>query len=203
MAGDGEADGLVPHRDNPVADRLGHVLCVLVGARALHADLDEARDAFAMALFAHQVSLPPEWRLFAITGFLGGLTTFSTFSAEVVMQLHQGRPGWALATAALHLAGSFALTALGIDLTHDVRPQRRDKHGNIRRVRQAVRQAFGPMPPRTPLNAAVTGRDEDALARVASLVEDLREMPNGADLVPDGFDELWDVVWQVHLEGLS
>jgi len=48
-----------------------------------------------------------------------------------------------------------------------------------------------------------TGRDEDALARVASLVEDLREMPNGADLVPDGFDELWDVVWQVHLERLS
>lgn len=45
-----------------------------------------------------------------------------------------------------------------------------------------------------------TGRDEDALARVASLVEDLRELPNGAELVPDGFDELWDVVWQVHQE---
>ena len=45
-----------------------------------------------------------------------------------------------------------------------------------------------------------TGRDEDALARVASLVEDLRELPNGHELVPDGFDELWDVVWQVHQE---
>jgi len=45
-----------------------------------------------------------------------------------------------------------------------------------------------------------TGRDEDALARVASLVEDLRELPNGHQLVPDGFDELWDVVWQVHQE---
>ena len=45
-----------------------------------------------------------------------------------------------------------------------------------------------------------TGRDEDALARVASLVEDLRELPNGGELVPDGFDELWDVVWQVHQE---
>ena len=45
-----------------------------------------------------------------------------------------------------------------------------------------------------------TGRDEDALARVASLVEDLRELPNGDDLVPDGFDELWDVVWRVHQE---
>lgn len=43
-----------------------------------------------------------------------------------------------------------------------------------------------------------TGRDEDALARVASLVEELRALPNGADLVPDGFDTLWDVVWQVH-----
>lgn len=45
-----------------------------------------------------------------------------------------------------------------------------------------------------------TGRDEDALARVASLVEDLRELPNGDDLVPDGFNDLWDVVWQVHQE---
>src|SRR5664279_5996159 len=48
-----------------------------------------------------------------------------------------------------------------------------------------------------------TGRDEDALARVASLVGELRDLPNGADLVPDGFDELWDVLWQVHLERLS
>jgi hypothetical protein len=44
------------------------------------------------------------------------------------------------------------------------------------------------------------GRDQDALARVASLVEELRELPNGTELVPDGFDELWDVVWQVHQE---
>ena len=45
-----------------------------------------------------------------------------------------------------------------------------------------------------------TGRDEDALARVASLVQDLRALPNGDELVPDGFEELWDVVWQVHQE---
>ena len=45
-----------------------------------------------------------------------------------------------------------------------------------------------------------TGRDVEALARVASLVEELRDLPNGEDLVPDGFDELWDVVWQVHQE---
>lgn len=45
-----------------------------------------------------------------------------------------------------------------------------------------------------------TGRDEDALARVASLIEDLRALPNADELVPDGFAELWDVVWQVHQE---
>lgn len=44
------------------------------------------------------------------------------------------------------------------------------------------------------------GRDQDALARVASLVEEIRELPNGTELVPDGFEELWDVVWQVHQE---
>ena len=48
-----------------------------------------------------------------------------------------------------------------------------------------------------------TGRDQDALARVASLVEDLRQLPNGDELVPDGFDELWDVVWHVHQERRS
>ena len=68
----------------------------------------------AMALFAHQVTLPPEWRLFAITGFLGGLTTFSTFSAEVVTLLQQGRLVWALGAIAIHVAGSLAMTLAGI-----------------------------------------------------------------------------------------
>lgn len=45
-----------------------------------------------------------------------------------------------------------------------------------------------------------TGRDQDALARVASLVDELRELPNGDELVPDGFENLWDVIWQVHQE---
>ena len=45
----------------------------------------------AVALLSQQPQLPPEWRLFIITGFLGGLTTFSTFSAEVVGALQQGR----------------------------------------------------------------------------------------------------------------
>jgi fluoride exporter len=68
----------------------------------------------AIAFFAHQPDLSPQMRLFIITGFLGGLTTFSTFSAEVVTQLQQGHTAWALATALGHLLGSFALTALGI-----------------------------------------------------------------------------------------
>ncbi len=68
----------------------------------------------AMAVFAQAPQLPPEWRLFVITGFLGGLTTFSTFSAEVVTALQQGRTGWALATAGGHLAGSVLMTLAGL-----------------------------------------------------------------------------------------
>ncbi len=68
----------------------------------------------AVGLFSLHQELPPEWRLFVITGFLGGLTTFSTFSAEVVHALQQGRMGWAAATIGLHLAGSVALTFAGL-----------------------------------------------------------------------------------------
>jgi CrcB protein len=68
----------------------------------------------AVAVFASLPELSPQARLFVVTGFLGGLTTFSTFSAEVVTQLQQGYTAWALATALAHLLGSFALTALGI-----------------------------------------------------------------------------------------
>lgn len=57
---------------------------------------------------------PPEIRLFLITGFLGGLTTFSTYSAEVVGLLSQGELLWGAGVAFFHLVGSFALTALGI-----------------------------------------------------------------------------------------
>jgi CrcB protein len=68
----------------------------------------------AVAWFGTHPGLPPAARLFVVTGLLGGLTTFSSFSAEVVAQLQDGRMGWALATAGAHLAGSLLLTALGI-----------------------------------------------------------------------------------------
>lgn len=68
----------------------------------------------AVAFFAANPTLAPEWRLLIITGFLGGLTTFSTFSAEVVTLAQRGDLTWALATIAAHLAGSLACTVLGI-----------------------------------------------------------------------------------------
>ena len=70
----------------------------------------------AIAFFERHPGLAPEARLFVITGFLGGLTTFSTYSAEVVTLLESGEYGWAGATAISHLAGSLALTAIGIAL---------------------------------------------------------------------------------------
>lgn len=60
-----------------------------------------------------QNGLAPEWRLLVVTGFLGGLTTFSTFSAEVVGQLFEGRWQHAVTTAAIHLCGSLLLTGVG------------------------------------------------------------------------------------------
>ena len=68
----------------------------------------------AVAFFAQQSHWPEAWRLFAITGFLGGLTTFSTFSAEVVSLVQQQRLGSALALAGLHLGGSLLATFAGL-----------------------------------------------------------------------------------------
>jgi CrcB protein len=68
----------------------------------------------AMAVFSAYAAISPEWRLFVITGFCGGLTTFSTFSAEVVTLLQQGRALWACGAVAVHLFGSLAMTLAGI-----------------------------------------------------------------------------------------
>ena len=67
-----------------------------------------------VAVFQQMPQLDPVWRLLLVTGFLGALTTFSSFSAEVVGMLVQGRYPLALATAAVHLLGSLLLTIAGI-----------------------------------------------------------------------------------------
>lgn len=84
---------------------LGTLAANLIGGYAI---------GVAAVVFAAKAGLPPEWRLFVITGFLGGLTTFSTYSIEVMTHASQGEFGWAFAVAALHLMGSFTLTALGM-----------------------------------------------------------------------------------------
>lgn len=67
-----------------------------------------------VGVFTALPQFDPLWRLLLITGFLGGLTTFSTFSAEVVDMLTTGRLGLALATALAHVTGSLLMTWLGL-----------------------------------------------------------------------------------------
>jgi fluoride exporter len=67
-----------------------------------------------IAFFATYPAISPEWRLLVITGFCGGLTTFSTFSAEITLLLQQGRISWALGAVAAHVAGSVIMTFAGI-----------------------------------------------------------------------------------------
>ena len=69
---------------------------------------------FFVELFSLRSEIPPEAALFVITGFLGGLTTFSTFSAEAVTLLTRGQYFWALSHITSHLAGSLVMTVLGI-----------------------------------------------------------------------------------------
>ncbi|MFA7399470.1 MAG: fluoride efflux transporter CrcB [Sideroxydans sp.] len=68
----------------------------------------------AIAFFMQNPGISPEWRLLIITGFLGSLTTFSTFSAETVTLLMRGQYAWGTAIIAAHLGGSLLMTVLGI-----------------------------------------------------------------------------------------
>ena len=72
----------------------------------------------AVAYFAQAPQIAPEWRLFIITGFCGGLTTFSTFSAEVMVLLQDGRLATAMSAIAVHVSGSLLMTLAGMATWH-------------------------------------------------------------------------------------
>lgn len=68
----------------------------------------------ALEFFVQHMTLPVEYRLFFITGFLGSLTTFSAFSLEAVMLMQEEHYGWAMVLIGSHLIGSLAMTMLGL-----------------------------------------------------------------------------------------
>ena len=84
--------------------QLGTLVANLVGGYLI---------GLALGLFDTMPALSPAWRLFVITGFLGGLTTFSSFSGEAMVLLQRGQYGWALAHTALHLLGSIGCCIAG------------------------------------------------------------------------------------------
>lgn len=83
----------------------GTVLANLVGGYII---------GLALAFFASNPSISQEWRLLITTGFCGGLTTFSTFSAETLTLIQEGRVVWALGAISVHVIGSLLMTALGL-----------------------------------------------------------------------------------------
>ena len=83
----------------------GTLTCNLVGGYLI---------GIAVGFFASNPQLSPAWRLFAVTGFLGGLTTFSTFSAESMALLQRGNYALVLGHSLLHLIGSVTLCVAGL-----------------------------------------------------------------------------------------
>lgn len=96
---------LLSMRFNPLhqAIPLGTLAANLIGAFII---------GMGFAWFSRMTNIDPVWKVLITTGFCGGLTTFSTFSAEVVFLLQEGRFGWALLNVFVNLLGSFAMTAL-------------------------------------------------------------------------------------------
>jgi len=96
---------LLSLRLNPVhhAIPIGTLTANLIGAFIIGAGL---------AWFTRLSHIDPMWKLLITTGFCGGLTTFSTFSAEVVFLLQDGRFGWAMLNVVINVLGSFLMTAL-------------------------------------------------------------------------------------------
>ncbi len=94
-------------RLNPLNEALppGTLVANLIGGYVI---------GLAVAFFATSNSVPDGWRLLIITGFCGGLTTFSTFSIEVVAMLQQGRLATAMTVIVVHVVGSVLMTLLGI-----------------------------------------------------------------------------------------
>ena len=84
--------------------QLGTLVANLVGGYLI---------GLALGFFDTLPALSPVWRLFVITGFLGGLTTFSSFSGEAMVLLQRGHYSWALAHSALHLLGSIGFCVAG------------------------------------------------------------------------------------------
>ena len=83
----------------------GTLLANLIGAYVI---------GLCIAFFATYPAISPEWRLLIITGFCGGLTTFSTFSAEITLLFQEGRIAWAFGAIAVHVAGSVLMTFAGV-----------------------------------------------------------------------------------------
>jgi crcB protein len=74
----------------------------------------------SIAFFLRHPALSGDWKLFVLTGLMGGLSTFSTFSAEVTAHMQQGRFGWAFAEIFVHVGGSVLMTSLGLFIISSV-----------------------------------------------------------------------------------